>query len=185
MFRICSRINNFYVYDFYHNPEHDSSLYDYLLDFMAMVQSVDDKAVFVFVGDVNAHRSEWLKSVSTTDRNGYDALDFCYLSGCEQLVRCPSHIAGNRLDLVMTDVPGIVDVVVYTALSTSDHCFVSCVLRVEQSVPEHNVRSTVFLKHLINWDIVCSAVRRLTRSQILKSADPLFLFDRAIVEVQW
>ena len=57
MFRICSSINNFYVYDFYHNPEHDSSLYDCLLDFMAMVQSVDDKAVFVFVGDVNAHHS--------------------------------------------------------------------------------------------------------------------------------
>ena len=29
---------------------------------MARVQSVDDKAVFVFVGDVNAHHSEWLES---------------------------------------------------------------------------------------------------------------------------
>ena len=101
------------------------------------------------------------------------------------MVRCPSHFAGNRLDLVMTDVLDIVDVVVYTPLSTSDHCFVSCVLRVEQSVPEHNVRSTVFLKHLTNWDIFRNAVRRLTRSQILKSADPLVLFDRAIGEVQW
>ena len=44
------------------------------------------------------------------------------------------HIAGNRLDLVMTDVSNIVDVVVGTPLGTSDHCFVSCVLHVEQSV---------------------------------------------------
>ena len=58
---------------------------------------------------------------------------------------CPTHIACNRHDLVMTDVPDIVDVVVGTPLVTSDHCFVSCVLRVEQSMPEYNARSTVFV----------------------------------------
>ena len=46
--------------------------------------------------------------------------------------------------------PDIVDAVVGTPIGTSDHCFVSCVLRVEQSVPEYNVRSTVFLKHRTN-----------------------------------
>ena len=112
MFRICNRLNNFYVYAFYRNPWHDGPLYKCLLDSMVRVQSVDDKAVFVFVGDANAHHSEWLESVSPTDRHGRDALDFCNLSGCEQLVRCPTHVAGNRLDLVMTDVLDIVDVVV-------------------------------------------------------------------------
>ena len=66
------------------------------------------------------------------------------MSGYEQLVRGPTYVAGNRHDLVMTDVPDIVDVVIGTLLGTSDHCFVSCVLRVEQSVPEYNVRSTPF-----------------------------------------
>ena len=89
------------------------------------MQSVD-------VSDANAHHSEWLESVSPTDRHRHEALDFCNPSGCEQLVRCPTHIAGNRLDLVMTDVPDIIDAVVCTSLGTSDHCFVSCVLRVEQ-----------------------------------------------------
>ena len=93
------------------------------------------KAVFVFVGDVNAHHSEWLDSVPPTYRQGRDALDFCNLSGSDELVRCPTHIAGNRLDLAMTDVPDIVDVFVGTPLGTSDHGFVSCVLRVEQSIP--------------------------------------------------
>ena len=46
-----------------------------------------------------------------------------------------THIARNRLDLVMTDAPDIVVVFVGTPLGTFDHCFVSCVLRVEQSVP--------------------------------------------------
>ena len=54
------------------------------LDSMVRVQSVDDKTVFVFVGDANAHHSEWLESVSITDRHGRDALDFCSLSGFDQ-----------------------------------------------------------------------------------------------------
>ena len=84
VFRICSRINNFYVCAFYRNPGHDGSLYDRLLDSMAQMQSFDDKAVFVFLSDANAYHSP-------TDRHGRDALDFCNL-GCGQLVqRCSTH----------------------------------------------------------------------------------------------
>ena len=69
----------------------------------------------------------------------------------------------------MTDNPDRVDVVVGTPLGTSDHC---------------NVWSTVFQKHRTNWDSVRSAVvRSCTWSAILKSADPLIAFDRAIGEV--
>ena len=117
--------------------------------------SVDDKAIFLFVGDENAHHSEWLESVSPTDRHGRDAHDFYNLSGYEQLVCCPTHIAGNRLDLVITDVPEIVGVFFGTPQGTSDHCFVGCVLRVEHSVPEYNIKSTVFLKHRTNWEGQC------------------------------
>ena len=120
---------------------------------MALVRPVDDKSVFFFVGDANAHHSERLESVSPTDRHGRDALDFCNLSGFV-ICHCLTHIAGNRLDLVMTDAPGIVDMFVGTPLGTSDHCFVSCVLLVEPSVPEYNVRRTVFLKHRTNRDNV-------------------------------
>ena len=41
--------------------------------------------------------------------------------GFEQLVCCPTHIAGNRLDLVMTDATDTVDVFVGISLGTSDH----------------------------------------------------------------
>ena len=124
-----------------------------------------------------------MESVSPTDRHGRDAPDFFNLSGCEQLVRCPTHIAGNRLNLVMTDVPDIVDVFVGTTLGTSDHCIVRYVLRVEQSVPENNISSTVFLKHRTNLDNVRCAVRSFTWSNILKSADPLDAFDLAIGDI--
>ena len=48
---------------------HDGSLYDCLLNSMARVQSVDDEAVLLVM---HAHHSEWLESVSPTDRRGYD-----------------------------------------------------------------------------------------------------------------
>ena len=132
MFRICNRINNFNVYAFYHKPETTGHFLTVSMTLWPLCK-VDIKAVFVFVSDANAHHSERLESVSPTDRQGRDALDFYYLSGCEQLVHCPTHIAGYRLDLVMTDVLDIIYVVVGTPLGTSDHCIVSCVLRVEQS----------------------------------------------------
>ena len=150
---------------------------------MARVQLVDDKAVFVLVGDANAHHSKWLKSVSPTDRHGRDALYFLNLSGCEQWVRCPTHIAGNGLDLLLTDAPDILDASDGTPLGTSDHCFVSCELRVKQSVPNYDVRSSVFLQYRTNWDIVSCAVLSFTWSTILRSAVSINAFNRDIGEV--
>ena len=97
-------------------------------------------------------------------------------------MRSHSH-SGNRLDLVMTDGPDIVDVFVGTQIGTSDHCFVSFVICVEKSVPKYNVRSTVFLKQRTNWDSVHSVVRSFAWSTILKSTDLLVAYDRAIGEV--
>ena len=184
MFHICSRINNFYVHASYRNPRLNGSLYDYLLDSMAWLESVDDKEVFVIVRDANAHHSEWLESVSHTDRHGRYALDFCNLFGCEQCVRCHTHIAGNRLDLVMTDAPEIVYLcsmelqweLLITALS------VVC-LGLSNLYRSTIFRSTVFLKHRTNWDNVRCAVRSFTWNTILRSADTLNAFDRAIGEV--
>ena len=43
---------------------------------LAWVQSVDDKAVFLYIGDTNAHHSEWLESLSPADRHGVMHLIF-------------------------------------------------------------------------------------------------------------
>ena len=56
---------------------------------MARVQSVDDKAVFVFVNEpMLITLGGWSLSYPT-DRHGRDPLGFCNLSGCEQLVHVP------------------------------------------------------------------------------------------------
>ena len=89
---------------------------------------IGSRLIYILLNNVS-------RDVSPSDMQGRDALDFCNLSGLEQLVRCSTHIAGNRLDIVMSDAPDIVNVFVGTPLGTSDHCFVSCVLRVEQSIP--------------------------------------------------
>ena len=77
-----------------------------------------------FVMTILITLSGWSQS-SPNDRHGRHAHDFCNLSGCQQFVRCPTHIAGNRLVLVMTDVPDMVYVVIGTPLGTTDHCFFS------------------------------------------------------------
>ena len=84
-----------------------------------------------------------------------------------------SHIAGNRLDLVMTDAPDFVDVSLGTPLGTSDNCFVNCDLLIEQVITEHNIRHVVHLKHRINSDNVRNAVRSLSWNTILRSSDPI------------
>ena len=50
-------------------------------------------------------------------------------------------------------------------------------------MPEDNVRNSVFLKHRTKWNSVSGAVRSFTWITILRSADPLVAFDRAISEV--
>ena len=56
-------------------------------------------------------------------------------------------------------------------------------LRIEKSVSEYNVRSTVFLKHRTNWDSVRSAVMQEHYMDHFEVSDPSVAFDRAIGEV--
>ena len=67
------------------------------------MQTEDVCASFWFVSDLNGHHQEWLGS-TTTNRHGGAAFDFATVSGCDQLVVCPTHARGGPLDLLMTDV---------------------------------------------------------------------------------
>ena len=99
--RVCSKSNNFYIFSFYSNPDLDDSIYDCLLSSMSDIQELDRKSSFIFVGNLNAHHQEWLKSVSPTDRYGNAAFDFANLSGCSQLIKEPTHKLSNCLDLLL------------------------------------------------------------------------------------
>ena len=152
---VCLRIRakhmNFYVFAVYRNPGVDDSLLDCLLTAMSEVQQTDCKSSFVFVGDFNAHHREWLGSVSQTDAHGRVLLDFATSSSCQQLVAGPTHSAGNPLDLVLTDVPGVVSVVVSPPVGRSDHSSLLLSLNVDQPVMDFTVEKEVYVKTGIIW----------------------------------
>ena len=57
----------------------------------------------------------------TTNRHGVAALDFATVSGCDQLVIWLYHARGGTLDLLMTDVPDLLQMNVASPLGNSDH----------------------------------------------------------------
>ena len=112
---------------------------------MATVQAEYVRTSFLFMGDLNGHHQEWLGS-TTTNRHGVASLDFAMVSGCDQVVTGPTHARGGTLDLLMTDVPNLVQVTVVSPLGSSLSTAISTV----QAVPGLCVSRKVFLKHRVN-----------------------------------
>ena len=138
----------------------DDRIFYCLLASMAAVQAEDVRDSFLFVGDLNCHHQEWLGSM-TANRHGVAAFDFATVSDCDQLVVGPTHARGGTLDLLMTDVDGIVRVAVVAPIVNSDHYSLSAVISMPQAVPNLCVSRKVFLKHQVNWNTVCGAIREL------------------------
>ena len=107
-----------------------------------------------------AINQEWLGS-TTTNRHGVAAFDFATVTGCDQLVVSPSHACGGTLDLLMTDVPDLVWVAVVAPIGNSDHSSLSAVISMARAVPNLCVSRIDFLKHQVNWNTVCDALREL------------------------
>ena len=91
-----------------------------LLTSMAALQAEDVRASFLFVSNLIGHYQEWLGS-TTINRHGVAAFDFATASGCDQLVVGPTHARGETLDLLMTDVPDLVQVAFVAPIGNSDH----------------------------------------------------------------
>ena len=124
------------------------------------MQAEDVRASFLFVGDLNGHHQKWLGS-TTSNRHGVAAFDFTPVSGCDQLVVGPTHALGLTLYLLMTDVPDLVLVAVVAPKGNSDHSSLSAVISMAQAVPNLCVSRKVFLRHQVNWNTVCGAIREL------------------------
>ena len=163
---------NLYVYSIYRNPDLDDRIFDCLLASMAAVQAEDVRASFLFVGDLNGHHQEWLGS-TTTNRHGVAAFDFATVSCFDQLVISPTHARGGTLDLLMTDVHDLVRVAVVAPIGNSNHSSLSAVSSMAQAVPNLCVSRKVFLRHQVNWNTVCCAVRELPWRNIWLSDNPI------------
>ena len=81
------------------------------------------------------------------------------MSGCDQLVLGPAHARGGTLDPLITDIPDLVRVAVVAPIGNSDHSFLFAVISMAQAVPNLCVGRKVFLKHKVNWNTVCDAIR--------------------------
>ena len=158
VFRVCGVRLNLYVISLYRNRDLADRIFDCLLASMAAVQAEDVHAFFLFVCDFIGHHREWLGS-TTTNRHGVGAFDFATVSGCEQFFGGPTHAPGGTLDLLMTDVPDLVRVAVVAPIGNSDHFSLSAVISMAQTVPNLCVSRKVFLKHQVNWNTVCGAIR--------------------------
>ena len=86
------------------NPDLDDQIFYCLQASMAAVHSKDVRAPFLFVGDLNGHHREWLGSTTT---NRHEVFDFATVSGCDQLVVGPTYARGATLDVLMTVVPDL------------------------------------------------------------------------------
>ena len=108
------------------------------------------------IGDFNAHHREWLNSASPTNGHGHRAYDFANLSRCHQLVDKPTHNLGKTLDLLLTDVPGIVDATVSQPVGTSDHNSILVNITTDFPVPNYSNAFKILIKSSINWDLVAN-----------------------------
>ena len=79
---------------------------------------------------------------------------------------------GGTLDLLMTDVPDLVWVVVLVPIGNSDHFSQSEVISMAQAVPNLCVSRKVFLKHKVNWNTDCGEIRELPWCNIWISDNP-------------
>ena len=126
----------------------------------------DIRASFLFVGDLNGHHQEWSGS-TTTNRHGVAARDFATVSGCHQLVVGPNPVHGETLDLLMTDIPDLVPIVVVSPIGNSD------LISMAQAVPNLCVSTKVFLKHKVNWNTVNGAIQDLPWRNIFLADNPV------------
>ena len=118
---------------------------------------------------MNGHHQEWFGS-TTTNRRGVAAFDFATVSGC---IARPTQARDGTLDLLMIDVPDLVRVAVAAAIGNSDHSSMSAIISMSQTVPNLFVSRKVFLKHQVNWNTVCGAIRDLSWRNIWLSDNPI------------
>ena len=159
---------NFHLFSVYWNPDIDDEIFNYLSVSMAAIQENDKKASFVFIKDFNTHHKEWLNSISQTDCHSIRALDFSSESGCDQIIHNPTHRSGNCLDLIFTDTFGVVAGNVGSPIGTSDHCYVSAIIKTEHSVPQISFLYKIYLKSQADWDGILDDLHELDLPDIYR-----------------
>ena len=159
--KVCGKHNNLYLFFGYRNPNADDGIFYCHLVSMAAIQENDRKGSFVFIGNFNAHHKEWLDSISQTYCHGLRALDFSSESGCDQIIHNPTHRLGNYFGLIFSDTPGVVVGSVGSPIGTSDHCYISAMIKTEHTVPDISFSHKIYLKSQADWDGILNDLQEL------------------------
>ena len=139
----------------YYTPNSNAALV--LLQAIQQYKEDHPTARMVFIGDMNAHNSDWIISSSITDKAGLLAQEFCELFGLSQLVDFTTR-EGNTLDLVMSDIKGIA--IEAPGFGNSDHKSMSIVFESQEKIPSTPERKAVRDWHNAPWNHIRGAVKR-------------------------
>ena len=90
---------------------------------------------------------------------------------------------GNRLDLVFTDVPAIVNAKVCEFIGTSDHCAIEMNISVNQYVPNSTIEKKVWLKSRANWDAIDQECKTLNISEALRDEHPMRRLNQLLMPI--
>ena len=129
------------------------------------------------------HIIENVCSVSSTNNHGHATFNFALLSGCEQLVAGATHTSENRLNLILTNVPGIIEVSVIPLVGFSDHSLLSCIVSTAAHIPIVSVSRHVFLKSRADWDGIRNDLKNINWNAIYKANCPITYFNEALTNI--
>ena len=176
--RVYGVRQNLCVYSLYCNPDIDDWIFYCVPAEMALLcrlrLSVPLSCLWVILMAII--RSGWVLRPRTVMVCGCRTImvqHFATVSSCDQLVVGPTHARGGTVDLPMTDVPDLVQVAVVAPIDNPDHSSLLPVILMAQAVPNLFVSRKVFLKHKVNFNTVCCAIRELPWHNIWLSDNPV------------
>ena len=92
-------------------------------------------------------------------------------------------MSGNCLDLLLTDVPGVVNVSVGPPIGSSDHNVLNVNIRLDSTVRDFTLSRTVYLKSRVVWDAVRADVASIRWRDIYSANCPALALNDALLKV--
>ena len=75
------------------------------------------------------------------------------------------------MDLIFTDTPGVVAGNVGSPIGTSDHCYISAIIKTEHAVLDISFSRKIYLKSQADWDGISNDLRELDWPHIYTQVD--------------
>lgn len=156
----------------YRPPSHGSEAIDWYTENLDDLQSKTNATTTLLAGDYNAHHREWLQSIRDTDDPGQQTLTLCTTQGLTQLVNGATHQKGNRLDLIMCDMPHLCSEVLITPeVGSSDHYLLKTSVALS-AIQEPAAPRQVWIYSRADWDGMREELAAMNWDNMLNPNDP-------------